>query len=143
MRGGIASLAKVLGVTPRRTRELEDEGIIVRHPDDSFDEAECVRRYRLYADRDIETVADEAERLLEQIEAGFRRMEAVRGLEERRRIGKQFAPAIGRFDRALRLANSMMPVHARPLLNTCTDVSSGRFVARYLELTGQQLRDDD
>ena len=115
--------------------------LVPRH-DGTFDAEECARRYQLYAGGDVEPVLDEIERLITLANAGFERMHAARGLDERRRIGRESGPAIGQIDALLRLAIAMAPPHARPVLTTSANLASGQAVGEYLAATGRVLADD-
>jgi hypothetical protein len=117
MSGETAALASRLGLTKRRVRQLEDEGVFVRSVDEMFDVAWNVERYRLYSRKDVETVVDEINRVGTAIESGMDRLYSESDLEERRKLGRaEVGPLIGQLYAAMRLSNAMASLHERPLL---------------------------
>jgi hypothetical protein len=136
-------LAARLGITRQRVSQLRDEGVFIDGPDGKLDLEGCVARYERYCDADLGAAADEIEELAKVVEKGMERLRATRGLEARRKLGKEFGPAIGKLDAALRLAIAMAPPHAREVLTTCANVSSGRLIGEFMQLTGITLADED
>jgi hypothetical protein len=135
-------LAARLGVTRQRIGQLIQEGVIIDRPDGTFDLEVNARRYEKFVAGDLGAVADEIEELVKAVEAGMSRLRAARGIEQRRKIGREIGPLLGRLDGTLRLAVTMSPVHARPLLTMATNAASGGLLGEFLELNGLQLADD-
>jgi hypothetical protein len=51
-------LAKELAISDRRVRQLEERGVVIRHPEGGYDIHRNRRRYRLFIDRDLEGAAN-------------------------------------------------------------------------------------
>ena len=74
--GDQLELARHLGVTDRRVRQLEAEHIVERLDGEptKYDIDVCARRFRLYANYDIETVCRELEQAAEEVDRMLTRM---------------------------------------------------------------------
>jgi hypothetical protein len=142
MRSATVELATRLNVTRQRIGQLEQEGVLIRAADGTLDIEANVQRYRLYSAGDTDSICDEAERLLQALDAGLGRMRAERKLAERRRLGREIAPLIGRLDSMLRLGTAMTSMHARPMLTSVITLCSGRLLEQYLELTNTRIVND-
>jgi hypothetical protein len=135
-------LAARLGITRQRVGQLIQEGVIIDRPDGSFDVEANAARYEKYLAGDLNAAADEIEELAKAVDAGMARLRAARGVEQRRKLGRAIGPLLGRLDAALRLAIAMAPPHARPVLTTCANVSSGGLLGEFMELNNIRLADE-
>jgi hypothetical protein len=135
-------LASRLGLSRQRIWQLAQEQVFLDGPDGNLDLATCVERYQKFSSGDVGAVADEIEELLKAVEAGMSRLRAARGIEQRRKIGREIGPLLGKLDAALRLAIAMAPPHARPVLTTCANVSSGSLLSEFMELNNIRLADE-
>lgn len=142
MNSGNAELAEYLGLTERRVRQLEDEGVFVRDANELFDVARNADRYRVYSRKDVDTVADEIERLGSAIDAGMNRLYAESDLKKRRKLGPEVAPLIGQIYAAMRLGNAIASPHSRPLLTNYVNMYVGRLIGEYLDVLSYRLADD-
>jgi hypothetical protein len=130
-----------LGIT-RHVGQLINEGVFVDRPDGSFDIEACAARYETYLAGDLGAAADEIEELLKAVDAGMQRLRATRGIEQRRKLGREIGPLLGKLDAALRLAIAIAPPHARAVLTTCANVSSGGLLSEFMELNNIRLADE-
>ena len=129
-------LARHLGVSDRRVRQLEAECVVERLDGEParYDLDANARRYRLYADHDIDTVCQEVEAATKDVADLFDRMRKADDVEERRLIAKHNGHAIGRLDAAMALSNALAPEHARQMLGTFRNLVVGRACSDFLEL---------
>ena len=134
-------LARHLGISDRRVRQLEAECVVERLDGEPprYDLDANARRYRLYADHDIDTVCQEVEEATKDLADMFDRMRMAGDVEERRLIAKQDAHAIGRLDAAMALSNALAPEHARQMLGTFRNLIIGRACGDFLELCERRL----
>ena len=134
-------LARHLGVSDRRVRQLEAEGVVERLDGEPprYDLDANARRYRLYADHDIDTVCREVEEASRDVDDLLGRMRMAGDVEERRLIAKQDGHAIGRLDAAMALSNALAPEHARQMLGTFRNLVVGRACSDFLELCDGRL----
>ena len=118
--GDQLELARHLGVTDRRVRQLEAEHIVERLDGEptKYDIDVCARRFRLYANHDIETVCRELEQAAEEVDRMLTRMRSQTDVQERQRIAEEDGGSIGKLQAALHLANALMPAHARDMART-------------------------
>jgi hypothetical protein len=129
-----ADLAKQLAISDRRVRQLEEHGVIVRHPKGNYDLDRNRRRYRLYVDRDIDQVAIGVEEATKRADEALDQIRSEPSLEERRRLAKRLGSVIGELDGAMRLANALAPESERALLDSYTRLFVGRAATEFLDL---------
>jgi hypothetical protein len=134
-----SELANALGISDRRVRQLEEQGVIIRCPDGNYDVDWCLRRYRLFIDRDINQVAMAVERAVERVDNALDQLRGEPGLEVRRRLVERLGPAVGELDGAMRLANALAPATHRELLESYTRMVVGRTAAEFLDLCNWRL----
>lgn len=132
--GDQLELARHLGVTDRRVRQLEAEKVIERLDDGGYDLDESRRRYRLYASGDMDAVCRQIEDGSKCVDEMFSRMRAEDDVEKRRQIVAEDGRAIGRLQVAMDIANAMGPEPAREMLRTFTKMSMGRVMSECLSL---------
>jgi DNA-binding Lrp family transcriptional regulator len=134
-------LAWRLGISDRRVRQLESEGVVERLDGEPprYDLDANARRYRLYVDHDIDTVCREVEEASGDVDDLFERMRMAGDVEKRRLIAKQDGHAIGRLDAAMALSNALAPEHARQMLGTFRNLIIGRACSDFLELCEVRL----
>jgi hypothetical protein len=135
-------LATKLGVTRQRVGQLIQEGVIIDGPDGTFDIEVNAARYEKYLAGDLVAAADEIEELVKAVDDGMTRLRATRGVERRRKLGREIGPLLGKLNAALRLAIAMAPPHARAILTTCANVSSGDLLSEFMELNNIRLADE-
>ncbi len=116
--GDQPELARHLGVSDRRVRQLEVEQIITRLDGEPalYDLDVNIRRYRLYADHDIDVICREIEQAAQRVEDLFKLLRAEDDVQKRREIVSSKGGAIGQMDAAMSLANALAPQHSRDLL---------------------------
>jgi hypothetical protein len=136
---GQSELASVLSVTDRRVRQLEDEGVILRHPDGKYDEDRNRRRHRQFIDRDIDQVAIGVEEAARRADDALDQLRAEPDLEQRRLLAKDLGSAIGELDCAMRLANALAPESARAMLESYTRMVVARAASEFLELCNWRI----
>ncbi len=137
--GDQLELARHLGVSDRRIRQLEAEQVVERLDDGGYDLDASARRYRLYANRDTDAACLEVEVATKDLADLFDRMREETDIQKRCLIAKRDGHAIGRFDSAMALANSLAPEHARQMLGTFRNLIVGRACSDFLELCGIRL----
>ena len=137
-------LARHLGVSDRRVRQLEAEHIVSRLDGEpvTYDLDASVRRYRLYVAHDIDTVCRELERAAESVDGMLMRMRAENDVQERRRIAEEDGGSIGKLQAALDLANTLMPEHARDMARTVEKLIVGGAIGEFLALCNWRLAED-
>jgi hypothetical protein len=128
------TLADALRLTPRRIQQLEDRGVVVRHPEGDYDLDLNRRHYRWFHDRDTPRVNAEIEQSVECVDQMLARIRGEPDIAERRRLAEEYGPAIGRFGYAMRLSISMAPEHARRLLEAHTNMVVGRAISELFDL---------
>ena len=118
--GDQLELARHLGVSDRRVRQLEAEQIIERLDGElvRYDLNACARRYRMYADGDIDAICRNIEEASADIDAMLERMRNEPYIQKRREIAKQDGGAIGRLDVAMKVAIVLQPEHSRGMART-------------------------
>jgi hypothetical protein len=127
-------LARHLGLTARRIRQLEDECIISRRDDNLYDVEKCERRYRVFRDGDRAAVSYEIERLAREVSREMNRLLAIERIEERRRIAKRVGPLMGELDGQLLLAAAMAPAGPqRELERSYVNMLSGQMFSDLLK----------
>jgi hypothetical protein len=102
-------LARHLGLTARRIRQLEDDSVISRGHDNLYDVENCERRYRAFREGDRVAASYEIERLAREVSREMNKLLAVGDIEERRRLAKRIGPLMGELDGQLLLAAAMGP----------------------------------
>ncbi len=142
--GDQLELARHLGVSDRRIRQLEAEQIIERLPDEPtrYNLDASARRYRLYAGGDMDAVCRQIEEASTRIDDMFTRMRAEDDIQKRREIAKQDGGAIGQLDVAMSIANALAPQHSRDLLKAFKDMCVGRAIGECFELCNWRYVED-
>jgi hypothetical protein len=137
-------LARHLGVTDRRVRQLEVEEVIERLDGEPvrYDLEASARRYRVYAAHDMDTVCRNIEEAAEDVDVMFDRMRQESDIQKRRKIARQDGGAIGRLDIALKLATALAPEHARQMARTFNNLIIGRAASDFLDLCNLRLADE-
>jgi hypothetical protein len=134
-------LADALDISDRRVRQLEELGVIVRHPNGGYDIDKNRRRCRIFTDHDIDLATTAVEQAARDVEDALDQIRAAPA-EGRRRLAQKLGPAVGVLDGAMRLANALAPEHQRPLLNSYTTMLIGRTAGELFDLCGWQLESD-
>jgi DNA-binding Lrp family transcriptional regulator len=134
-------LARHLGISDRRVRQLEAEGIIERLDVEpaKYDLAGNTSRYRMYANRDLNAICREIEDAAERVDDLLERLRAEGDVNKRRRIAEVDGSAIGRLDAAMALSNALAPEHARDMARTFTKLLIGRTISEFFELCRWRL----
>ena len=134
-------LARHLGISDRRVRQLEAELVISRLDGDParYDLDVNARRYRLYANRDIDTVCDEILEATKDVEDVLKRLANEPDIQKRREIAKEDGGAIGRLDGAMKLATALQPEHSREMARTFNNLIIGRAAGDFFELCNWRL----
>ena len=134
-------LARRLGISDRRVRQLEAECVVERLDGEPprYDLDANARRYRLYADHDIDSICREVEEASRDLDDLFDRMRMAGDVEERRLIAKRDGRAIGRLDAAMALSNALAPEHARQMLGSIRNLFVGRACGDFLQLCEGRL----
>jgi hypothetical protein len=127
-------LAKELAISDRRVRQLEERGVVIRHPEGGYDIHRNRRRYRLFIDRDLEGAANGVEEAAKRADDALDQIRAEPDLEGRRLLAQGLGSAIGELDGAMRLANALAPESARAMLESYTRMVVGRTASEFLEL---------
>ena len=122
-------------------RQLETELVISRLDGDTarYDLDVNARRYRLYANRDIDTVCDEIIEASKDVEDVLKRLANEPDIQKRREIAKQDGGAIGRLDGAMKLATALQPEHSREMARTFNNLIIGRAAGDFFELCNWRL----
>ena len=134
-------LARHLGISDRRVRQLEAERVVERLDGEParYDLDVNVRRYRLYAARDVDTICQEVEAATKSLDNMFDRLRQEDDIQKRRWIAKQDGHAIGRLDAAMALSNALASEHAREMVRSYTNLVIGRACSEFLELCEGRL----
>ena len=137
-------LARHLGISDRRVRQLEAEQIIERLADEPtrYNLDASARRYRLYAGGDMDAVCRQIEEASTRIDHMFSRMRAEDDIEKRREIVASEGGAIGQLDAAMSIANALAPQHSRVLLKTFKDLCVGGAVGECFALCNWRLAEE-
>ena len=134
-----SKLANELGVTDRRVRQLEDQGVIVRDCDGGYDVGLNRRRYRLFIDHDVDRVATAVEEAARRSDDALDQIRIEPSLKKRRALAQKLGSTIGELEREMRLANALAPEHHRKLSDSLTRMIVGRAVGELLDLCGWQI----
>lgn len=134
-------LARHLGVSDRRIRQLEAANVIVRLDGEPvrYDLDANVRRYRMYADRDMDAACREVELASAYVDEMLGRMRAEDIVSVRWQIAEQDGGAIGQLQAAMCIANALAPEHARDMLRNYTRMSVGRAIGECLCLCNWRI----
>ena len=137
-------LARHLGISDRRVRQLETELVISRLDGDTarYDLDVNSRRYRLYADHDTDTAAREIDEASACVQRLFGRLRAEGDIQKRRQIAVEEGHAIGQLDAAMTLGSALASEHARDMLKTYTKMILGRAMADCFELCNWRLAEE-
>jgi hypothetical protein len=137
-------LARHLGLTARRIRQLEDECVISRGHDNLYDFDKCERRYRVFREGDRVAVSYEIERLAREVSREMNKLLAVGGIEERRRLAKRVGPLMGELDGQLLLAAAMAPAGPqREFERSYVNMLSGRMFSDLLTALRLEMTDHE
>ena len=134
-----SKLANELGLTDRRVRQLEDQGVIVRNCDGRYDVGLNHSRYRLFIDRDIDRVATAVEEAAKRSDDALDQIRTEPSLKKRRVLAQKLGSAIGQLELEMKLANALAPEHHRQLSDSLTCMIVGRAVDELLELCNWQI----
>ena len=134
-------LARHLGISDRRVRQLETELVVSRLDGDParYDLDVNARRYRLYSDHYTDTASREIEEASACVQRMFDRLRAEGDIQKRRQIAVEEGHAIGQLDSAMALGSALVPEHARAMMRTFTNLVVGRACSEFLELCERRL----
>lgn len=134
-------LARYLGVSDRRIRQLEADHVITRYDGEPprYHLDINARRYRIYVDHDIDTACRAVEEAAAGIDDLLKRLREERSIQKRRRTAQNEGYAIGRLYAAMDLANAMMSEHARDMAGTFTKFVVERAVNELFDLCEWRL----
>ncbi len=137
-------LARHLGISDRRVRQLEAEKIVERLPDEPtrYDLDASARRYRLYAGGDMDAVCRQIEEASTRIDNMFSRMRAEDDIQRRREIVASEGGAIGQLDAAMSIANALAPQHSCDLLKTFKYMCVGSAIGECFALCNWRLANE-
>jgi hypothetical protein len=137
------NLALRLNLTDRNDRLLEERGVILRLPSGEYNLPDNLERYRLFRDRDLQTVADRIEDAAKTVSDILASMEAEPNVKSRRKIMRERGVIIGRFTGWLDLSVAMQPEPLRALLKRLADSISATALNTALDLCFWQLATDN
>lgn len=141
-----AELAREIGVTARRIRQMEDEGVIRRLPGDVFDLDECEQAHRLLVGRnpaDVAAVRNEAEALAGQVEDDLRKLARLPLAKRMAAAEAGVGPAIGKLTHLLSLLAAVAPVERRDFERHHVGLVSGNLIRSLLDALNVEIGSDD
>jgi hypothetical protein len=108
-----AQLGKLLAITPRRVRQLRDDGVFRQFPDGAYDVDECARALAVVrAGRGspaCRALFDDVEQLTHVVERGLERLERLPQAERFAVAAREVGPAIGRLAHMLNTIAATAP----------------------------------
>ena len=130
-------LADRLGISPRRVKMLEADGVISPW----LDLDENFERYRTVVDCDTASIVRQLEAAALAADRGLEKLRSTKTLAGRRALAETVGPCAGRLANALALHRAIAPPESRQLLLDYENALCGRWIDEFFELLNLRIED--